>query len=134
MGDLCRKRSCRTDQDPLDRTIGAWGTNGNERYLLAFLSAMIAGLAHAQLTDGILKVAVLSDMSSLYTDLSGAGSVIAARMAVDDSGIQKRGIKVEVLSADPQNKPDVGAAMWRSWYDTDGGDVIVDVPNSGVAL
>ena len=73
-------------------------------------------------------------MSSLYTDLAGAGSVAAAKMAVEDSGIEKRGVKVEIVSADHQNKPDVGSAIARQWYDTDKVDVIVDVPNSGVAL
>ncbi len=73
-------------------------------------------------------------MSSLYTDLAGAGSVVAARMAVEDSGIEKRGYKVEIVSADHQNKPDVGSAIARQWYDADKVDVIVDVPNSGVAL
>ena len=73
-------------------------------------------------------------MSSLYTDLAGAGSVAAARMAVEDSGIEKRGYKVEIVSADHQNKPDVGSAIARQWYDIDKVDVIVDVPNSGVAL
>jgi len=77
---------------------------------------------------------VLSDMSSLYTDIGGAGSVVAAQMAVADSGIEKRGYKVEIVSADHQNKPDVGSAIARQWYDVDKVDVIVDVPNSGVAL
>jgi branched-chain amino acid transport system substrate-binding protein len=73
-------------------------------------------------------------MSSLYTDLAGAGSVAAAHMAVEDSGIEKRGYKVEIISADHQNKPDVGSSIARQWYDVDKVDVIVDVPNSGVAL
>jgi branched-chain amino acid transport system substrate-binding protein len=77
---------------------------------------------------------VLSDMSSLYTDLAGAGSVLAAKMAVEDSGIEKKGYKVEIVSADHQNKPDVGSAIARRWYDQEHVDVIVDVPNSGVAL
>jgi len=82
----------------------------------------------------VIKIGVLSDMSSLYTDLAGAGSVVAAKMAVEDSGIEKRGYKVEVISADHQNKPDVGSAIARQWYDTEKVDVIVDTPNSGVAL
>jgi len=82
----------------------------------------------------MFKIGVLSDMSSLYTDLAGAGSVAAARMAVEDSGIEKRGYKVEIISADHQNKPDVGSSIARQWYDVDKVDVIVDVPNSGVAL
>ncbi|MFO1305148.1 MAG: ABC transporter substrate-binding protein [Burkholderiales bacterium] len=73
---------------------------------------------------------MLSDMSSLYTDLAGAGSVVAARMAVEDSGIEKRGYKVEFVSADHQNKPDVGSAIARQWYDQDKVDVIVDVPGT----
>ncbi|MEO8741035.1 MAG: ABC transporter substrate-binding protein [Casimicrobiaceae bacterium] len=92
------------------------------------------GVAQAQVSDGVIKIGVLTDMSSLYTDLSGAGSVAAAKMAVEDSGIEKRGYKVEMMSADHQNKPDVGSTIARQWYDVDKVDVIVDVPNSGVAL
>jgi len=97
-------------------------------------AACFAGGAQAQISGNVIKIGVLSDMSSLYTDLAGAGSVVAARMAVEDSGIEKRGYKVEIISADHQNKPDVGSQIARQWYDTDGVDVIVDVPNSGVAL
>ncbi len=97
-------------------------------------AAFGAPAAQAQVSDNVIKMGVLSDMSSLYTDLAGAGSVAAARMAVEDSGIEKRGYKVEIVSADHQNKPDVGSAIARQWYDTDKVDVIVDVPNSGVAL
>jgi branched-chain amino acid transport system substrate-binding protein len=93
-----------------------------------------AGPAQAQISDNVIKIGVLSDMSSLYTDLAGAGSVAAARLAVEDSGIEKRGYKVEIISADHQNKPDVGSSIARQWYDVDKVDVIVDVPNSGVAL
>lgn len=103
---------------------------------LALVAAMagLASVAQAQISDNVIKIGVLTDMSSLYTDLAGAGSVAAARMAVEDSGIEKRGYKVEVVSADHQNKPDVGSAIARQWYDQDKVDVIVDVPNSGVAL
>ena len=76
----------------------------------ALAAAFAAGVAQAQISDNVIKIGVLSDMSSLYTDLAGAGSVAAARMAVEDSGIEKRGIKVEIVSADHQNKPDVGSA------------------------
>src|SRR5690242_6751240 len=101
---------------------------------LAVAGTLAAGAAQAQISDNVIKIGVLSDMSSLYTDLAGAGSVLATRMAVEDSGIEKRGYKVEIISADHQNKPDVGSAIARQWYDTDKVDVIVDVPNSGVAL
>jgi branched-chain amino acid transport system substrate-binding protein len=107
-----------------------------KRSLLAMAAAgaFAAAPAQGQISDNMIKIGVLSDMSSLYTDLAGAGSVAAARMAVEDSGIEKRGYKVEIISADHQNKPDVGSAIARQWYDTDKVDVIVDVPNSGVAL
>ncbi len=101
---------------------------------LAIAAALGAASAHAQISDNVIKIGVLSDMSGLYADLSGAGSVLAARMAVEDSGIEKRGYKVEIVSADHQNKPDVGSNIARQWYDVDKVDVIVDVPNSGVAL
>src|SRR5438309_1879455 len=101
---------------------------------LAVAAALGAGAAQAQISDNVIKIGVLSDMSSLYTDLAGAGSVVAARMAVEDSGVEKRGVKVEIVSADHQNKPDVGSAITRQWYDVDKVDVIVDTPNSGVAL
>ncbi|HYE90964.1 MAG TPA: ABC transporter substrate-binding protein, partial [Terriglobales bacterium] len=98
--------------------------------------ALATGGAVAQsgISDGVIKIGVLSDMSSLYADLAGQGSVVAARMAVADFGADKKGMKVEIVSADHQNKPDVGSQIARQWYDADKVDVIVDTPNSGVAL
>lgn len=90
-----------------------------------------SGAANAQTT---VKIGVLTDMSSLYADLSGQGSALAARMAVEDFGAENKGLKVEVLSADHQNKPDVGSTIARQWLDVEKVDVIVDVPNSAVAL
>src|SRR6059058_2002112 len=105
------------------------------RFSLTALTLVVAAsAAQAQISDNVIKIGVLSDMSSLYTDLAGAGSVAAARMAVEDSGIEKRGYKVEVVSADHLNKPDVGSSIARQWYDTDKVDVIVDVPTSSIAL
>ena len=101
---------------------------------VAVAAALGGTAAQAQVSDNLIKLGVLSDMSSLYTDIGGAGSVVAARLAVEDSGVEKRGFKVEIISADHQNKPDIGSAIARQWYDTDRVDVIVDVPNSGVAL
>jgi len=101
---------------------------------LGVAAALSLGTAQAQVSDGVIKIGVLSDMSSLYTDLAGAGSVVAAKMAVEDSGIEKRGYKVEIVSADHQNKADIGSAIASKWYDAEKVDVIVDVPNSGVAL
>lgn len=94
----------------------------------------MAGNAQAQISDGVIKIGVLNDQSSLYADLTGQGSVVAARMAVEDFGAAKKGMKVEIQFADHQNKPDVGSSIARQWYDADKVDVIVDVPNSGVAL
>ncbi len=101
---------------------------------LAVAASLTMGMAQAQVSDNLIKIGVLTDMSGLYTDLSGAGSVLAAKMAVEDSGIEKRGYKVELVSADHQNKADVGSGIARQWYDTDKVDVIVDVPQSAVAL
>jgi branched-chain amino acid transport system substrate-binding protein len=100
---------------------------------IAALFALASAPALAQISGGVVKIGVMSDMSSLYSDIGGAGSVVAARLAVQDSAAAK-GMKVEIVSADHQNKPDVGSATARNWYDTEGVDVIVDVPNSGVAL
>ncbi len=101
---------------------------------LAVAASFTVGAAQAQVSDNVVKFGVLTDMSSLYTDLAGAGSVLAARMAIEDSGIEKRGYKVELISADHQNKADVGSGIARQWYDVDKVDVILDTPNSGVAL
>ena len=86
---------------------------------VAVAAALGAAPHTAQISDNVIKIGVLTDMSSLYTDLAGAGSVLAARMAVEDFGIEKRGIKVEILFADHQNKPDVGSNVARQWYDVD---------------
>src|SRR2546421_5880913 len=96
--------------------------------------AMAMGSAQAQVSDGVIKIGVLNDQSSLYADISGQGGAVAARMAVEDFGAAKKGMKVEVISADHQNKPEVGSSIARQWYDRDGVDVIVDVPTSSVAL
>ena len=102
--------------------------------MLAAAMALSAGAAHAQYTGGEIKIGVLSDMSSLYADIGGPGSVLAATMAVEDFEAAKKGMKVTVIGGDHQNKPDVGAGIARQWFDTDGVDVIVDVPTSSVAL
>jgi branched-chain amino acid transport system substrate-binding protein len=96
--------------------------------------ALGAGAAGAQISDGVIKIGVMSDMSSLYADIGGPGSTLAARMAVEDFGAAKKGMKVEVVSADHQNKADVGSSVARQWYDVDKVDAIFDVPNSAVAL
>jgi len=102
--------------------------------LVFAIAALICASAVAQAEDLNVKIGVLTDMSSLYADLSGLGSVAAAKLAVEDFNPAAHGMKVEVVSADHQNKPDVGANIARQWYDVDHVDVIVDVPTSSVAL
>lgn len=99
--------------------------------MAAAVTALTAGSAHAQVA---VKLGVLNDMSGLYADISGPGSVVAAQMAVDDYKAAEKGIKVEIVSADHQNKPDNGSSIARKWYDQDGVDVILDVTTSSVAL
>src|SRR5271168_4439966 len=96
-------------------------------------AAAFVGTA-AQAEDLAVKIGVLSDMSGLYSDLGGPGSVTAAKLAVQDFNPAAHGMKVDIVGADHQNKPDIGANIARQWFDVDHVDVIVDVPNSGVAL
>jgi branched-chain amino acid transport system substrate-binding protein len=91
-------------------------------------------MAQAQYTDGVVRIGVLSDMSSVYADLTGSGSVAAAKLAVQDFDPDSHGMKVEIISADHQNKPDIGSNITRQWFDVDGVDVVVDVPTSSVAF
>ena len=94
------------------------------------LSALV-GAAHAEVS---VKIGVLNDRSGPYVDISGEPSVNAVRMAIEDFEAAKKGIKVDIVAADHQNKPDTGSNIARQWFDQDSVDVIVDVPNSGVAL
>jgi len=96
--------------------------------------ALFAAGANAQITDGVIKIGVLNDQSGTYADLAGPGSVLAAHMAVEDYGAAKKGMKVEILVADHQNKPEVGSGIARQWFDVDKVDMIVDLPTSSVAL
>ena len=103
---------------------------------IMWLAALAAGLAcgGASAQQISVKIGVLSDMSSLYSDIGGAGSVIAAKMAIADFAKSNPDVKVELVSGDHQNKPDVGSQIANQWFDVEKVDMIVDVPNSGVAL
>ena len=90
--------------------------------------------ASAEISNGTVKIGVLTDMSGPYADNVGAGSVLAAKMAVEDYGGKVNGMPIEVISADHQNKADIGLALARKWYDTEGVDTITEVVSSGVAL
>jgi branched-chain amino acid transport system substrate-binding protein len=102
--------------------------------VLATAAAVASGTAQAQISDGVVKIGVMNDMSGTYADLSGPGSVVAAQMAAEDFGAAAKGLKVEIVGADHQNKPDIGSNIVRQWIDRDQVDVIVDVPTSSVAL
>jgi branched-chain amino acid transport system substrate-binding protein len=99
--------------------------------LTALAATLMAGTAMA---DTAVKLGVLNDRSGIYADLAGEGSVIAAQMAVEDFKAAEKGITVEIISADHQNKPDVASTIARQWYDQEGVDVILDVPTSSAAL
>jgi branched-chain amino acid transport system substrate-binding protein len=101
--------------------------------LFALPLAITLGIGGAQ-AQTTVKIGVLSDMSGLYADIGGPGSVEAAKIAVEDFDPAKQGMKVDVIAGDHLNKPDVGSSIARQWYDEDHVDAIADVPNSGVAL
>lgn len=90
--------------------------------------------AHGQVSDGLVKIGVLNDQSGLYADLSGPGSVVAAKMAIEDFGGKVLNVPIEVVAGDHQNKPDVGSAIARRWIENEKVDAIVDVPHSATAL
>jgi branched-chain amino acid transport system substrate-binding protein len=99
--------------------------------MTALVTLWLGAPAYAQLN---VKIGVLSDMSSLYADIGGPGSVAAAKLAIADYTAHDKSMKVDLVSADHQNKPDIGSSIANQWYDVDKVDLIVDVPNSGVAL
>ena len=98
----------------------------------AALSCAASGLAFAQ--DKTIKIGVLTDNSGLYSDLGGAGSTLAAQMAIEDAGLAAKGWKIDLISADHQNKPDIATNIARQWVDVEKVDIFMDVLNSGVAL
>jgi branched-chain amino acid transport system substrate-binding protein len=106
----------------------------SRRHAIAVALAGVAFVTPALAQDKTAKIGVLNDMSSLYADIGGPNSVVAAKMAIADSGLEKKGWKIELVSGDHQNKPDVGVNVARQWIDVDKVDMITDTPNSGVAL
>jgi branched-chain amino acid transport system substrate-binding protein len=101
---------------------------------LAALFALCGGTAYAQISDDVVKIGVLTDLSGPAASATGPGSVTAAQMAVEDFGGKVLGKPITVISADHQIKPDIGAGIARQWYDVDHVDLIVDVPVSAVGL
>ncbi|MTV14080.1 ABC transporter substrate-binding protein [Bradyrhizobium elkanii] len=108
--------------------------SGVRRKMVVAMVAALVGISSADAQDAPLKLGVLTDMSSLYADNGGQGSVVAAQMAVDDFGGKVLGRSIEIVASDHQNKADVGAAIARRWFDNEGVEAILDVPNSAVAL
>ncbi len=107
----------------------------NRLKLLAALGgATLCMSVNAQVTDDVVRIGVLTDMAGVTADVTGKGSLVAAQMAVQEFGNTVLGKPVEIISADHQHKTDLGASIARQWYDTGGVDVIVDIPNSSIAL
>src|SRR5437899_11826347 len=88
--------------------------------------ALASSPARAQISDGVVKIGVLNDQSSLYADLAGQGSVVAARMAVEDYGAAAKGLKVEIVFPDHENKADAVSQLARQWYDARQVELILD--------
>ncbi|MGO9358429.1 MAG: ABC transporter substrate-binding protein [Xanthobacteraceae bacterium] len=103
-------------------------------HFVAALSWLAIGAAHAEISDNVVRIGVLNDINGVFQDTNGMGSVEAARMAAEDFDGGGKNIKVEIVYADHQNKPDVGTAIARKWLDIEKVDAIVDVPNSSVGL
>lgn len=101
------------------------------------LFAAVAAMALATTTARAeipVTIGVMADMSSVYSDIGGTGSIEAVRMAIEDFKAAEKGLKVDIVSADPQNKPDVAVTLARKWYDADGVDMIIDLPTSAVSM
>ncbi|MGY3692227.1 branched-chain amino acid transport system substrate-binding protein [Bradyrhizobium sp. USDA 3240] len=106
------------------------------RILCAAMSATLLHIhiAHAAMSDNVIRIGVLNDRSGAYADLGGEGSVIAAKMAAEEFGNSIGGVPVEIVSADHQNKPDIGLGIVRRWFDTEKVDAVADISNSGVGF
>src|SRR5438128_1968286 len=124
-GERARTRPCRQDRERDMKKALLIGT------ALAWLGI---GPAFAEISGGVVRVGVLNDISGVFQDTNGQGSIEAAKLAVEDFAGGGRGIKVEIVAGDHQNKPDVGSTIVRRWLDLDGVDAVVDVPNSSVGL
>jgi branched-chain amino acid transport system substrate-binding protein len=101
---------------------------------LIFLASAYSGTVEAQISDDLVRIGVLNDQSGVYADFGGPGSVIAARMAVEDAGGKVMGKPIDILVGDHQSKADIGAAITRQWFDADKVDMAIGFDNSSVAL
>ncbi|WP_307756427.1 ABC transporter substrate-binding protein, partial [uncultured Bradyrhizobium sp.] len=114
----------------MKRSIAALATTA----LVMTTSLVFAGGASAQTMDKVAKVGALGDQSGLYQDIGGPGSTVAAQMAIEDSGLLAKGWKIDLISADHQNKPDVAVNIGKQWIDVEKVDVFVDLAASNVGL
>ena len=106
------------------------------RTICAAMTAALlhAQFAHAAMSDNVIRIGILNDRSGAYADLGGEGSVVAAKMAAEEFGNAIGGVPVEIVSADHQNKPDIGLGIVRRWFDIDKVDAVADISNSGVGF
>ncbi|MGD9925192.1 MAG: ABC transporter substrate-binding protein [Pseudorhodoplanes sp.] len=104
------------------------------RVSLSISIALLLGVCSSQAAEKVVKIGVINDQSSVYADMGGPGSVVAARLAVEDSGLLAKGWKIDVVVADHGNKADLASSISRTWFDTQGVDVVTDVTNSAAAL
>src|SRR5258706_4136504 len=100
------------------------------KVLAAAAALALSATAQAQISGNVVKIGVMNDQSGTYADIAGPGSTLAAKMAVEDFKAKEKGLNVEVVFADHQNKPDIGSQIANKWYAADGHGVIVDVPTS----
>src|ERR1700736_6686565 len=103
-------------------------------YVALAAAALLGGTAQAQISDNLIKIGVMNDMSGPFEDVTGAGGLLAARMAVEDFGGTVKGAKIEVIGGDHQNKPDIASGLARRWFDEEHVDAIVEVPVSSAAI
>jgi branched-chain amino acid transport system substrate-binding protein len=115
-------------------TMAKWWARSLVSVCCVLVAALAPGNGNAEYRGGTIKVGVLNDQSGVYADIAGTASVWMARKAVEDFGAAAKGMKVEIIGGDHQNKPDIGLSIARQWYDVDKVDAIAGVPTSSVAL
>src|SRR6266702_1017891 len=109
-------------------------TAGIAAALIVALASILGAEAQEKISDGVVKIGMIEDMSSIYADITGVGAVTAAKMAAEDFDGKVLGKPIEVISADHQNKADIASSIAREWVDTQHGDALMDVAASATAL
>jgi len=114
-------------------TMPKWWARALVSACCVLAAALTPSNGNAEYRGGTIKIGVLNDQSGVYADIAGTASVWMARKAVEDFGAAAKGMKVEIIGGDHQNKPDIGLSIARQWYDVEKVDAIADVPTSSVA-